>query len=115
MSAERHWRHRVEHLLEAVQRIRRYTADLDQASFAKDERTIDAVVRNFQVMGDAARQVPADVQARYPDVPWREIMAMRHVLVHDYFRVKSDVIWNTIQAELPALIEPFQRILSDHP
>jgi hypothetical protein len=65
MSVERKWAFRIEHILEAIAKIQRYTQGMTEESFAADERTVDAVIRNFQVIGEAVRHVPRDVQARY--------------------------------------------------
>jgi uncharacterized protein with HEPN domain len=106
---------RIEHLLQAIARIQRYTADLTLDTFSADEKTVDAVVRNFQVLGEAARHVPPDVQNKYPEVPWAIMQGMRNILVHDYFKVKVDIVWRTIQADLPPFVAPLQRILSENP
>ena len=115
MSAERPWRPRVEHILEAIGKIQRYTAGLTEAAFADNSLVVDAVIRNFQVIGEAARHIPAEVQARYPEVPWSLMQGMRHVLVHDYFAVKLDIVWRTIHQSLPPLVEPLQRVLTENP
>jgi uncharacterized protein with HEPN domain len=115
MSDERHWQIRIEHILEAISKIQRYTAGWSEEAFASQEMAVDAVIRNFQVIGEAARHVPDDVQARYPEVPWSLMQGMRHILVHDYFAVKLDIVWRTVQQSLPPLVGPLQRILKDNP
>ena len=85
MSTERRWQIRIEHILEAINKIERYTAGLSEEAFANQDMAVDAVIRNFQVIGEAARHIPDDVQARYPEVPWSLMQGMRHILVHDYF------------------------------
>ena len=115
MSAEKRWQIRIEHILEAISKIERYTAGLSEETFISQDMTVDAVVRNFQVIGEAVRHVPDDVQARYPEVPWSLMQGMRHILVHDYFTVKLNIVWRTIQQSLPPLVEPLQRILRDNP
>jgi uncharacterized protein with HEPN domain len=115
MSVERRWQIRVEHILEAIGKISRYTAGLSEEAFASQDMAVDAVIRNFQVIGEAARHVPEDVQARYPEIPWSLMQGMRHILVHDYFSVKLDVVWRTAQQSLPPLVEPLKCILKDNP
>ena len=115
MSAEKRWQIRIEHILEAISKIERYTAGLSEETFIRQDMTVDAVVRNFQVIGEAARHVPDDVQARYLEVPWSLMQGMRHILVHDYFTVKLNIVWRTIQQSLPPLVQPLQRILRDNP
>jgi uncharacterized protein with HEPN domain len=115
MSADKRWQVRIEHMLEAIGKIERYTAGLTEASFAAQSMTVDAVIRNFQVIGEAVRHVPGEVQARYPEVPRSLMQGMRHILVHDYYTVKLDIVWRTIQLSLPPLLEPLRRILNDNP
>ncbi len=107
----RKWMFRVRHVLEAIERIRQYTAGMDEAGFAGDQKTIDAVVRNFQVIGEAARRVPEEIQGSHPDIPWSVMIGMRHVLVHDYDTVNISTLWLTIQQDLPPLVPKLQRIL----
>lgn len=111
MSSHRKWALRIEHILDAIDKIQRYTADLTEASFARDEMVVDAVIRNFQVIGEAARNVPKDVQSRFPAIPWASMMGTRHVIVHGYDIVRLDIIWRTIQDDLPPLVQPLRDAL----
>jgi uncharacterized protein with HEPN domain len=115
MSPDKRWQMRIEHILQAIGKIQRYTIGLSFDSFAADEKTVDAVVRNFQILGEAARKVPNDVQSNYPEIPWTIMQGMRHILVHDYFKVKVDIVWRTIQTDLPSLVGPLERILTENP
>jgi uncharacterized protein with HEPN domain len=87
MSTEKRWQVRLEHVLDAIAKIQEYTAGLTEEDFAKKSMVVDAVIRNFQVMGEAVRHVPDNVQKQYPQVPWSLIQGMRHILVHDYLRL----------------------------
>jgi len=111
MSSGRLWDFRVKHILEAIERIQAYTKGLNLERFSTDQMLIDAVIRNFQVIGEAARLVPGDVQSAHPEIPWRDMQRMRHVLVHDYDRVDIEKVWLTIHEDLPPLIEPLKRLL----
>jgi uncharacterized protein with HEPN domain len=71
----------VEDILEALEKIRRYTADMGQEEFQQDAKTIDAVVRNLEIVGEATRQLPEEFIARHPDVPWRQIAGLRNRIV----------------------------------
>jgi len=115
MSVDKRWQVRIEHILEAIGKIERYTAGLTEATFAEQSMTVDAVIRNFQVIGEAVRHLPDEIQARYPAVPWSLMQGMRHILVHDYFAVKLDIVWRTIQQSLPPLLEPLRNILKENP
>jgi uncharacterized protein with HEPN domain len=113
MSSPKDWTIRIRHVLEAIVKIHRYTASHTEATLADDEKTVDAVIRNFQVIGDAARRVPAEVRAAHPEIPWSPMEKMRHVVVHDYDRVDLTIVWHTIQNDLPPLVEPLKRLLGD--
>ena len=114
MSADRRWQVRIEHILEAIAKIQQYTTGLTEDAFAGQSMVVDAVIRNFQVIGEAVRHVPDDVQARYSEVPWSLMQGMRHILVHDYYAVKLDIVWRTIQQSLPPLLEPLRNILKEN-
>lgn len=78
-------------------------ADLDLNGFLLDEAKFLAVVRALEIIGEAARHVPANVRRRWPEVPWRRMVAMRNKLIHEYFGVDPEVIWRTVREDLPAL------------
>jgi uncharacterized protein with HEPN domain len=80
-------------------------------TFRDDERTVDAVVRNIGVIGEAARHVPRDVQESYPDVPWSQMSGMRNVVIHEYSAVSVPIVWQTVKRNLPPLIPMLEEIL----
>jgi len=93
----------VEDILEALQKISRYTADMEQEEFQKDPKTIDAVIRNLEILGEATRQLPAEFTIQHSDVPWRQIAGLRNRIVHEYFAVDLEIVWQVIQNDLPQL------------
>ncbi|MCL4545611.1 MAG: DUF86 domain-containing protein [Chloroflexi bacterium] len=107
----REWRLRIEDMLEAAARCRQYLAGMDFAAFAADQKTIDALVRNLEVIGEAARYIPLEIEARYPEIPWVDIRNMRHRIAHGYFAVDVGVVWNTATTSLAALIPSLERLL----
>jgi uncharacterized protein with HEPN domain len=109
----RMWRHRITDIVEAIRKIATYVEDLDFEAFKGDERTIDAVIRNFIVIGEAARNIPEEVAEKYPAVPWRLMADMRNFAVHEYWGVELRTIWETIQEDLPPLGEALDQILAD--
>ena len=94
------------HIVEAMNRIDRYVGDMTELSFLSDEKTQDAVVRNFEILGEAAnnieKQHPAYAQA-HADVPWAVMYTMRNRVAHGYFKVDYELVWKTIHADLPGL------------
>jgi len=93
----------IEDILTAIRKIERYTSGMDQAVFREDEKTIDAVVRNLEIVGEAARQLPEDFLGRYPEVPWRQITGLRNRIVHEYFGLDLELIWQVVLHDLPPL------------
>ncbi len=114
MSAERNWTVRVRHILEAMGRIRQYTDGMTEEAFLADQRTVDAVIRNLLVIGEAAGQVPPEARSSYPHVPWSLMQGMRHVLVHNYDMIRMDILWSTIRQDLPPLVAPMEQILKEN-
>jgi len=109
----RRWPQRVGDILEAIRRIQLYTQGMDYETFAADLRTVDAVVRNITILGEAARHIAGEVRALAPAMPWDEMGGIRNVVVHDYFGVSLPIVWETIQNDLRPLIEPLQRLLDE--
>lgn len=107
----RNWRMRVQDILEAIQKIQEYAKGASLESLREDDRTVDAVVRNLTIIGEATRHVPVEIQTRYPDIPWNDMRDMRNVVVHEYFRVSYPILWRTIQSNLPPLVEQLQSLL----
>ena len=84
---------------------------LDYDGFYKDDKAVYAVIRAFEIIGEAARQVPEKVRDVNPEVPWREITGMRNKLTHEYFGVNTKVVWRTVQEDLPVIIPALRKML----
>lgn len=82
---KRDYRFYLEDMLEAMDKIERYTRGLTFEQFSGDDKTVDAVIRGFTILGEAAKNIPATLRTKYPDVPWKDIAGMRDKLVHEYF------------------------------
>jgi uncharacterized protein with HEPN domain len=102
----------LRHILEAIDRIRAYTTGGSDA-FRGDLKTEDAVVRNLQIIGEAAKKVSEETRTAHPDVPWREMTGMRDRVAHDYFGVSLDIVWDVVQNHLPPLREKVLRALPE--
>jgi uncharacterized protein with HEPN domain len=103
-------RQRLEDILDAIREIERYVGRGRQA-FEADELIQNWFVRHLQVIGEAARALPQDVRDRAPDIPWSKIIGMRHILVHDYFVVDTDVVWDAVEQDAPALKPMIEALL----
>jgi uncharacterized protein with HEPN domain len=93
----------VEDIWEAIEKIQRYVAGLDHDTFIKDDKTIDSVVRNLEIIGEAANRLPEDFRARHPEIEWRKIIGLRNRIVHDYFNIDVEIVWEIIKKDLPNL------------
>jgi uncharacterized protein with HEPN domain len=100
-------------ILQASNEAMAFTAGMDFATFNSDRRTTLAATRALEIMGEAARHVPANVRRRYPQVPWQDITDMRNKVIHEYFGGDLEVVWRTIQEDLPPLCEAIQRVLTE--
>lgn len=76
-----------------------------------DEKTVDAVVRNIEIIGEAAANIGTEYQRQYSDIPWNEMKAIRNILAHEYFGIDKEIIWKTIQDDLPPLKRRIEKIL----
>jgi uncharacterized protein with HEPN domain len=103
----------LEDILSAISKIGRYVDGLSQGDFAADEKTVDAVTRNLTVIGEAANRIPADFRSSHPQIKWTEIIGMRNRVVHNYFGVDVQIVWDIIHADLPALQNAITLILKD--
>jgi len=83
----RQWKLYLEDILSAIEKIQRYTQGMDLEKFRVSDITIDAVIRNFTVIGEAARQIPSEIELRYNQVPWQKMRGLRNIVVHEYFGV----------------------------
>lgn len=108
----RDWSLRLEDILDAIARIQRYCESISFEEFRRDTKTVDAVVRNLEVIGEAARHIPATLERQHPEVPWSKMRGMRHVLAHEYFGIDSAILWQTVKNDLPPLLPLIQKVLS---
>ena len=96
------------HILEAIERINRYVGGMNEDEFLQDEKTQDAVIRNFEIIGEASRNIKRyhpDFAAEHPDVPWGIAYEMRNALAHGYFMVDMGIVLKTILKDLPRMAD----------
>lgn len=105
----RDWRLRIKDIEQSIDRIASYIKDFDFEEFSGDQKTVDAVIHNIQIIGEAAIALPDAVASRYSAVPWANIRAMRHILVHGYFAVDLEIVWSTAKHRLPELRRALRR------
>lgn len=98
----------VKDMLDALQKIERYSIGLTAETFETDEKSVDAVVRNLEIIGEAATRLPDEFKLRHQEVEWHKIVGLRHRIVHDYFGLDIAIIWNILSTDLPV----FKRLIS---
>ncbi len=108
----RDYRVYLEDMLESAEKIGRYTERLSFEDFESDEKTVDAVIRNLEILGEAAKQVPKSVRLAHPQVDWTRISGLRDILIHQYFGIDAAIVWDIVQIKLPVLREQISRILA---
>ena len=109
----REWRLRIEDILETIAKIKRYTAHMTPEDFGNSDLTVDAVIRNLEILGEASRHVPAEIETRYSQIPWGKMRSIRNVVIHEYFGVSTSIVWQTIAEDLPPLVPLLQQILEE--
>lgn len=105
------WTERIRDILDAITEIQTFTRDMTFDTFRADRKTIRAVELNFIIIGEAVNHIANDVQIAHPGVPWHLMRAMRNRLVHVYFSIDAQIIWETIENDLPSLVEPLKNLL----
>ena len=103
------WLFRLDDLAQSAARIVDYTANLTREEFLSNPMVMDAVVRNLEVIGEAANRIPEDFRKRFPDILWQQMRGMRNRLIHDYSRVDSEILWQTVQTDIRLLLPAIER------
>ena len=96
----------ITHILQAIERIYRYTEDIDEIGFLQNDMVQDAIIRNIEVIGEAARNIErhySDFAQKHAEIPWEDIYLMRNRVSHGYFSVDLEVVWTTVQRDIPEL------------
>lgn len=110
-SGSREWKLRVQDILTCIEKVEGYTDSMTFDQFQQDARTIDAVIRNFEVIGEAAGYIPAEIQEQNPGIGWLELRGMRNLMIHEYFSVSLPIIWHTVIHDLPDLYRKISALL----
>ena len=105
----------LESMREAMARIRRYVGRKRRRAFLADPLLQDALIRNLEVIGEAAGRVSRDLAAQHPGIAWRDIAGMRHRLIHGYLKVNLETVWQAVERDLPRLAKRLDRLLAGAP
>lgn len=101
---------RVEHMIRSINKVFSYTKGLGYDEFLNNELVQDAVIKNFEVIGEAAYHITTELKDKYDRIEWKQIQGLRHVLVHDYYMVNPQILWNTKDEHLPDLLIALERL-----
>jgi len=102
----------LEDILDAIRKIREYIAEITFEDFCDDEKTVDAVIRNLEVIGEAAKNLPQNMKDLHPEIEWRKITAIRNIVVHQYFGVDNFIIWDVISTKLSPIYDAATDLLN---
>jgi len=103
----------LEDIIEAIERISDYTESYSREEFLNDQKTIDAVVRNIEIIGEAVSNIPEDIREKYPCTPWKQIVGVRNIVIHKYFGVDAGTLWVIINEQLPGFKSQISVIINE--
>jgi len=113
MSRKRGDKDYLADILEALTKVRQYTEGYTFDSFISDSKTQDAVVRNLEIIGEAAKQVSLTLKERHPDIPWKALAGVRDRLIHHYFGINYEIVWRIVTEEVPEVASGIQEALDE--
>jgi uncharacterized protein with HEPN domain len=98
---ERDWQLFLRDINTCIERIGKYISGLSRKDFFADQKTMDAVMRNLEIIGEAAKRLPENIKGEYPNVQWRKLAGLRDILIHHYFGIDEDIIWDVLANKIP--------------
>jgi uncharacterized protein with HEPN domain len=111
--SERDWRLFLMDIHESALRVVEYAGAMSKDEIFDDSKSVDAVMRNLAIIGEAAKKIPADVRRRYPSVEWKKMAGLRDIVVHDYFGIDEDIIWDVVTVRIPELKRQIRSMVSE--
>lgn len=113
MKQSRDHRDHLDDISQAARKALEFVEGMDYEHFHRDDKTSYAVVRALEILGEAAKRIPAEIRVRFPEIPWRPMAGIRDKLVHDYVSVNLEVVWKTVTEDLPSLLPQIQRVIDE--
>ena len=104
----------LQDIYSAIKKIGKYTKGLSIDQFKKSDKTVDAVIRNIEVMGEAVRNMPRQAKDKHSEIPWSKIIATRNKVIHEYFGVDSEILWKTVEEDIPKLKKQIKKLLESY-
>ena len=111
--SKREWKLFAEDIIESIELIEKYIENMELVAFTDDRKTQDAVVRNFEIIGEASKYIPDDVKNKYSELDWNGMIGFRNRIAHEYFGISISIVWNIIKQEMPSMKDMMKNILSD--
>jgi uncharacterized protein with HEPN domain len=103
----------LNHIMDAISRIEEYVHGLTYDNFIEKYLIQDGVIRQIQVIGEATKKISDNTRGKYPDIPWKDIAGMRDKLIHDYFGIDLDAVWDTVEKDIPVLKDEIQAVIKE--
>lgn len=101
----------IEDIISAMDKALDFVKNMSYEEFTRDDKTVFAVVRALEIVGEAVKNIPGNVRKKYPEIPWKDMAGMRNKVIHEYFGVKLNIVWRTVKEEIPPLKPLFEKIL----
>jgi uncharacterized protein with HEPN domain len=105
----------LEDILDSINQIESYISGMSYYDFSFDRKTIDSVIRNLEIIGEASKNIPLPVREKYPDIPWKRMIGLRNIAIHAYFGIDLENIWKIISSDIPPLNKKIKKILQSLP
>ncbi|MBU0702218.1 DUF86 domain-containing protein [bacterium] len=104
----------IQDILDSIMEVKEFTQGMDFEGFVGDKKTINAVTRSLEVIGEAGKKIPDSLREKYPQIPWKRMAGMRDKLIHEYWSIDLEIVWEVITNELPPIEPLIQKVLNDH-
>ncbi len=103
----------LQDIIDCLNKIDSYVQSFSYEKFVNNQMVLDAVIRNFEIIGEAAKNIPNEVREKHPEIPWQKMISFRNTVLHEYFGIDIELLWQTIEEDVPGLAEKIQKILDE--